>query len=49
MGHAFCKENIEDRVKLLESIVLNCCVKVTRADCIKLIRSKNEGMMFQRT
>ena len=28
MGHAFWKENIEDRVKLLQSIVLNCCVKV---------------------
>ena len=29
VGHAFWKENIEYRVKLLESIVLNCCVKVT--------------------
>ena len=35
MGHAFWKENIEDRVKLLESIVLNCCVKVTMADLRK--------------
>ena len=35
MGHAFWKENIEDRVKLLESIVLNCCVNVTTADLRK--------------
>ena len=26
MGHAFWKESIEDRVKLLESNVLNCCL-----------------------
>ena len=32
MSHAFWKENIEDRVKLLESNVLNCCLKITTAD-----------------
>ena len=26
------REHMEDRVKLLESIVLNCCVKVTMTD-----------------
>ena len=31
-GHAFGKENIEDRVKLLEVNVLNCCLKMIRAD-----------------
>ena len=35
MGHAFWKENIEDRVILLESIILNCCVKATMADLHK--------------
>ena len=30
MGHAFWKENIEDRVKLLESNVLNFCLKITK-------------------
>ena len=32
MGHAFWKENIEDRRKLLESIILNCHEKVTMTD-----------------
>ena len=36
MCHAFWKESIEDTVKLLESIVLNCCVKVTMADLRKI-------------
>ena len=31
VGHAFWKENIEGRVKLLESNYLNSCVKVTTA------------------
>ena len=31
MGHTFWKENIEDRVKLLESKVFNCCLKITMA------------------
>ena len=31
VGHAFWKENIEGRVKLLESNYLNCCVQVTTA------------------
>ena len=30
-GRACWKENIEDRVKLFELIVLNCCIKVTLA------------------
>ena len=31
MGHAFWKENIEDSVKLLESNILNSCLKITMA------------------
>ena len=36
MGHAFWKENVEDMVNLLESIVLNCCVKVTMVNLCKM-------------
>ena len=37
MGHACWKENTEDRVKLLESNVLNnCCLKITMADLGKI-------------
>ena len=40
MGHTFWKENIEEnieeRVKLLESILFNLCVKVTMADLHKI-------------
>ena len=36
MGHAFWKENIEDRVKLLASNVLNWCLKITTADLRKI-------------
>ena len=36
MGHAFWKGNIEDRVKLLKSNVLNCCPKVTTSDLHKI-------------
>ena len=36
MGQAFWKENIEDRVKLLGSNVLNCCLKITTADLHKI-------------
>ena len=32
MGHAFWKKNIEDLVGLLESIILDCCLKITMAD-----------------
>ena len=35
-GHTFSKENIEDRVKLLGSNVLNCCLKVTTASLRKI-------------
>ena len=35
-GHTFSKENIEDRVKLLGSNVLNCCLKITTADLCKI-------------
>ena len=44
MGHAFWKERIEDRVKLLESNILNCCLKKTMANLLKI-----KGMTFQRT
>ena len=36
MGRAFWKENIEDRVKLCESNVLNFCLKITTADFHKI-------------
>ena len=36
MSRIFWKENIEDRIKFLESIILNCCVKVTMADLHKI-------------
>ena len=41
--HSFCfygpliwKDNIEERVKLLESKVFNCCLKITTADLCKI-------------
>ena len=41
--HSFCfygpliwKDNIEERVKLLESKVFNCCVKIATADLCKI-------------
>ena len=46
MGHTFWKENIEDRVKLLGSIVLNCYLKITMANLHKLGLQMNK---FQRT
>ena len=36
LGHTFWKENIEDRVKLFEVNVLNCCLKMTTADLHKI-------------
>ena len=48
VGHTFWKENVEDRVKLLESTVLNYCVKETTADLCK-IGLKIRVMTFQRT
>ena len=36
MGHAFWKENTEDRVKLLESNILNWCLKITMVDLCKV-------------
>ena len=44
MGHVFWEENIEDRVKLLESNVLSHCLKITTAALDKI-----GGMTFQRT
>ena len=35
-GQAFWKENIEDRVKLLELNVLNCYLKTTMANLHKI-------------
>ena len=37
MGHAFWTEDVEDRVKLLESNALNCCLKITTADLSKMV------------
>ena len=36
LGHPFWKENIEDRVKLLELNFFNCCQKMTTADLRKI-------------
>ena len=36
LRHAFWKEKIEDRVKLLELNVLKCCLKMTKADLRKI-------------
>ena len=36
MGHAFWKERIGDRVKLLESNILNYCLKKTTANLLKI-------------
>ena len=47
MDHAFWKENIEDRVKLLGSDI-SCCLKITTVD-LRKIGLKNERMTFQRT
>ena len=35
MGHTFWKESIENRVKVLESNILNCSLKSTMADLRK--------------
>ena len=35
-GHTVWKENSEDRVKLLGSNILNCCLKITMADLRKI-------------
>ena len=35
-GHAFWKESIENREKLLESNNLNCCLTITTADLRKI-------------
>ena len=48
MGHAFWKESKEDRVKLLESNVLNCCLNIT-ADLHKTGRKMRGWMTFQGT
>ena len=36
MGRTFWKENIKDKVKLLEPNVLNCCLKITSANLRKI-------------
>ena len=36
MSHAVWKENTEDRVRLLGSNILNCCLKMTMADLRKI-------------
>ena len=36
MDHEFWKENIADRVKLLELNVIKCCLKMTKADLRKI-------------
>ena len=36
MGHAFWKENMEDRAKSLKSNILNCSLKITTADLGKI-------------
>ena len=41
MGQTLWKESIEDRVKLLESNVLNCCLQII-ADLRKIGRKMRE-------
>ena len=41
MGHTLWKESVEDRVKLLESNVLNCCLKIM-ADLRKIGRKSSK-------
>ena len=41
-GHTFSKENIEDRVKLLGSNVLNCYLKITTANLCKIGLKMNQ-------
>ena len=36
LRHAFLKEKIGDRVKLLELNVIKCCLKMTKADLRKI-------------
>ena len=36
MGHAFWKENMEDRAKSLKSNISNCSLKITTADLRKI-------------
>ena len=42
LGHTFCKENFEDRVKLLELNVLNCCLKMTMGNLRKIGLKRRE-------
>ena len=44
IGHTlnFWKENIEDRVKLLGSNILNCCLKITTANFYKIGLKMNQ-------
>ena len=42
MGHTFSKENIEVRVKLLGSNVLNCYLKITTANLRKIGLKMNQ-------
>ena len=37
IGHAFWKEKIEDRVKLLGQNAINRCLKITMADLCKIV------------
>ena len=41
-GHTFSKENIEDRVKLLGSNILNCYLKITTANLSKIGLKMNQ-------
>ena len=40
MGHMFWKERMEDGVKLLESNILNCCIKKKMANLLKIFRER---------
>ena len=42
MGHAMWKENIEDRVQLLGSNVLNCCLEKTTVNLRKIRLTMND-------
>ena len=45
--HSFWKEDTEDRVKLLESNIVNCCLKITMTNLCKI--GPKMRVMFQRT
>ena len=46
-SNIFWKEIVSDRVKVLESNVLNCCLKITTADLRKILKISEGKFAFQ--